>query len=294
MKNKFFLLFLFAFFGMSAMAQDSQQDYRPFAQDGKKWELQLGLIKENIYGSCMEGDTVINGEDWKKVYNYHGFPEFGLSYYAAVRDVGKKVYAIAKGSTRPRLLYDFSLEEGSTVMCGIEGNAFGCLLEKDEKPDTLLGFPFVSYLKVERIDTITYRDRAYRRFTFSFLDAFHEPLRNGEEVMFGNVSWIEGVGAGAGPFSPWMQLPSRDCILQSCQLNREYLCTDFFCSYEPAVIGGVGRKGVMDNGTYNLQGRRVWQGDKATKLQSNEVTRPQDSSMPKGVYIQNGRKYVVK
>ena len=141
----------------SIQAQLPQLEYHPFAQDDKTWEIQVGGIMENIYGNYIDGDTVINGEKWKKVYNYVGFSEFNHSYYCAIRDVGKKVYAIDKGSNRPRLLYDFSIKKGDLVKCGVEGKSFGCLLDNDEELDSLLGFPFMAYLRVERIDNIKVR-----------------------------------------------------------------------------------------------------------------------------------------
>ena len=109
-----------------------------------------------------------------------GSPDFNYSYYAAICDVDKKVYIIAMGSCRPRLLYDFGLKVGDELKCGMEGNAFGCLRDTEEKTDTLLGFPFVSYLKVKSIDTIHVsgqyvRENYLRRFTFVLLDGFREP-----------------------------------------------------------------------------------------------------------------------
>ncbi len=279
------LLFAMLLLPQLLAAQDSHLDYRPFAQDSKTWETQVGGIKENVYGNRIEGDTVINGESWKKVYNYVGFQDFGMTYYVALCDVGQKVYAIAKGSTRPRLLYDFSLKEGNTVRCGMEGNVFCCLLDKGEQPDTLLGFPFESYLKVESIDTITYREQAFRRFTLTLLDAYHEPLRNGEEAIFGNVVWIEGVGSGAGPFSPWVPLPTEGCIYQGCELNKQYLCTDFYGNYVPAGIGKILRQGKENDASYDLSGRRV---ANCSEFQGSSFR------LPKGVYIQNGKKFVVK
>lgn len=193
----------------------------------------------------------------------------------------EKVYANAKGSTRPRLLYNFDIKEGNTVRCGVEGNVFCCLLDKDEKPATLLGFQFNSYLKVERIDTITYQEQSYRRFTLTFLDAYHEPLINDEDAISGNVVWIEGVGSGAGPFSPWVPLPTEGCIYIGCELNKEYLYTDFYGSSEPAGIGKIQQRINSINATYDLRGSRL------PSLQG--VAR-----LPKGVYIQNGKKVMIK
>ena len=276
MKTRHFFAWLMIVYCLAAQAQMEQMEYRPFAQDGKTWESQVGLIMENVYGNRFDGDTIIGGENWKKVYNYYGMPEFNYSYYAAIRDVGNKVYAIAKGSNRPRLLYDFSLKEGYLVKCGKEGNAFGCLLDKDEQPDTLLGFQFVAYLRVERIDTIKARGMQHRRFTLTLLDAFKEPFRGEEQVMIGNVVWVEGVGSGAGPFSPWMPLPPKDSFLQSCYIYKTCLFgyPDF---YENDETNAVGSTPFMGNGSsiiYNLQGIQM-------------MGKPK-----KGVYIQNGRKYV--
>lgn len=46
---------------MYAQAQTLELEYRPFALDSKVWEIQMGGIKENIYGNQIDGDTLING-----------------------------------------------------------------------------------------------------------------------------------------------------------------------------------------------------------------------------------------
>ena len=218
------------------LAIQAQVDYRPFVEEGKTWETTISEIMEDCYGSFIEGDTLIGGETWKKVHNYIGFEEFGGTYYAAVREEGKKVYAIAKGSDKPRLLYDFGLEVGSTVRCGVEGNAFGCLLDGGEKPDELMGFQFVHYLRLEQIDTIEVGGSQRRRFTFTLLTSYHEPYMyiHGEEAegILGNVVWVEGVGSGAGPFSPWLPLPPRDLYVpMSCTLGNAFICNSS-CFYQ--------------------------------------------------------------
>lgn len=262
---------------MTAMSQTANLEYHPFAEEGKVWEAQVGGIKENVYGNQIDGESLINGERWMKVYNYIYAPDFGRSYYAAIRDVGKKVYAIAKGSKRPRLLYDFSLKKGDVVRCGIEGNAFSCLLDKDERPDTLQGFPFVAYLRVENIDTIEARGLLHRRFTLTMLDAYMEYIRSEDGVFIGNIVWIEGVGSGAGPFSPWMPLPPQRGLLQSCMRDKVALFAypDF---YEAKETSGIRSTHPTPNTlveSYDLQGRIA--------------QRP-----TKGIYIQDGRKVVVK
>ena len=104
MKRILIITWLLSALWHSAVAQTSQLEYRAFAIEGKVWETQVGGILENVYGNRIEGDTLIDGKKWKKVYNYHGFPDLNYTYYASIRDEGKRVYTIAKGSSRPRLL----------------------------------------------------------------------------------------------------------------------------------------------------------------------------------------------
>ena len=280
---------LFAFimhvFCMSAQAQSSQLEYHSFAEDGKEWQTQVGGILENLYCNRIDGDTVINGESWKKVYNYVAFP-FNYTYYAAIRDEGKKVYAIAKGSTRPRLLYDFGLKKGDLVRCGVEGNVFGCLLDNGEQPDSLLGFPFVSYLGVERIDTIEAQGMRHRRFTLTLLDAYQRYYQPNGERISGNIIWVEGIGSGAGPFSPWKPLPQFDLIYQFCYIGKTCLFgyPDFYDADISDSVGSTHYEESEDHNSYDLSGRRV------SVSSASSVS----SVLPRGVYIKDGKKVVVR
>ena len=269
-------------------AQTKQLEYRPFAQEGKTWETQVGLIKENVYGNCIDGDTLINGAYWKKVFNYVGFPDFNYTYYAAIRDEGKKVYAIMKGSSRPRLLYDFGLNVGDIVKCGVEGNAFGCLLDDGEQPDTLLGFPFEAHLKVERIDTVMVHGLEYRRFTITRLDAYKEymPSETGEGPRIGNVIWVEGIGSSAGPFLPWISIPSYHTLFLGCSLDKSFLFgyEDFYDAEISTSIGSALVPNSTNHHPFDLSGRRL----------SVTSTSSVPSVLPKGVYIENGKKRVRK
>ncbi len=277
MKDRLVLLWLMTVVCISPMAQTAKLEYCPFAEEGKVWEAQVGLIKENVYGNQIYGDTLINDENWMKVYNSIGFSNFNHSYYASIRDVDKKVYAIAKGSKKPRLLYDFSLKKGDMVRCGVEGNTFGCLLDKDERPDTLQGFPFVAYLRVENVDTIEARGQLHRRFTLTMLDAYRECIRSEDGALIGNIVWIEGVGSGAGPFSPWMPLPPQGGLLQSCMRDNTTLFAfpDFYETKEASGIRSTRQTPNTLVESYDLQGRQVQQ-------------------PTRGIYIQDGRKVVVK
>lgn len=298
MNTRSLILFLMTISCISGWSQNTSLEYRPFAQDGKKWECQVGGIKENIYDNRIDGDTLIDGEVWKKVYNDDGkfmlLPSGdGVSmiyYYAAVRDVDKKVYAIAKGSNRARLLYDFSLKEGDIVRCGIEGNKFGCLLEKGEQPDSVLGFEFEAYLKVNRIDTITDYDhnQVHRVFILTLLDAYEYPLMDvrGEVSIYNNVVWIEGVGSYTGPFSPWMPLPAQNFTLRSCSVNKDYIF-GYPNDYEPYYYEWEGDEDEVETAISN---NNNYGNNTLFNLFGIQMTRQPE----RGIYIQNGKKFVKK
>ena len=287
MKTRLLLAWLLLATCMSVKAQTSEPEYRPFAEEGRNWRTQVGGILENLYQSDIIGDTIIGNVVWKKVYNEkliynivnNQYVHY-YTYYAAVRDEGKKVYAMAKGSTRPRLLYDFSLKEGDFIKCGVEGNAFSCLLDKDEPTDTLLGFPFDSFLKVDRIDTVKlYDGQDYRRFTLTMWDAYKDlPIAT-------PIVWIEGLGSGAGPFSPWMSqspiLPGRTYPVYYTYYYMDNSCitrSDIFYelnSDTPNAVNSPQPTQKNDN-LYDLQGRKL-------------------SGKPeRGIYIEDGKKVLLK
>ena len=287
MKTRLLLVWLLLATCMSVKAQTSEPEYRPFAEEGRNWRTQVGGILENLYQSDIIGDTIISNVVWKKVYNEK--PIYNIvnnqyvhyyTYYAAVRDEGKKVYAIAKGSTRPRLLYDFSLKEGDFIKCGVEGNDFGCLLDKGEPTDTLLGFPFDFFLKVDRIDTVKlYDGQDYRRFTLTMWDAYKDlPIAT-------PIVWIEGLGSGAGPFSPWMSqspiLPGRTYPVYYTYYYMDNSCitrSDIFYelnSDTPNAVNSPQSTQKNDN-LYDLQGHKL-------------SVKPE-----REIYIESGKKKVMK
>lgn len=271
MKTKLVFIWLLAVCCLPSQAQTSDEDYFPFTQESKTWEIQIGVLRENLYVNCIDGDTLIGGETWKKVYNYYGFRQLNYSYYAAVRDVGKKVYAIGKGSNRPRLLYDFGMKVGDIVRCGVEGNDFCCLLEKGEQPDTLFGFKFESSLRLVRIDTIETNGLRLRRFTLSLLSPYKEQIVD-------NVVWVEGVGSCNSPFLPWMPLLPRDRIFffKRCLIGKTYISTeeDFYNGNETNDTSNKTIEANESSVIYDIQGRQLH-------------NRPS-----KGIYIQGGKKHL--
>ena len=292
MKTRLLFACLLCSAGMTASAQTQELEYRPFVQEGKVFKIQ-GIIKEDFTYTEIEGDTLINGETWKKVYN--SMPWAGRlkhSYFAAVREVDKKVYAIAKGSTRPRLLYDFNLGyvegDGDCLLCGIEGSSFGCLIDTKagESSDKLMGFDFRSRLCLDEIDTVRLDDGLeYRRFTFLLTD------RNfGSVVIADSIVWIEGLGSATGPFSPWMprlKYPEDygyGPVYETSYYINGKLITTSSSFYEPATPTAVStpKPAKEHDFLYDLQGRKIGSGKSF----------PLKGARGPGIYIEGGKKKV--
>ena len=272
---------------LTSFAQAPSDDYRPFVEEGKGFDLHFGEILENSYQHWMDGDTVINGETWKKVYNSLCRPHLDYRYFLSLREKDKKVYALPKGSHKPRLLYDFNLKVGSILRCGIEGNSFLCLLDSNEQPDSLFGFEFKAFLRVESIDTVEACGIARRRFKMTMLDPYKEYFKHEDNGgVFGNIVWVEGVGSGAGPFAPWEALPPPFFDVQSSGIlfiDYYYGRTPFFLhdafydnDSKASAIRPTRQAWKGFSTPFDLQGRRL-----ATQLR-------------RGLYIKDGRKMVAK
>lgn len=276
MKTRLLFVWLLSSACMVIAAQTEELEYRPFAEEGKFWETRICNSWDHEYHGRITGDTIINGETWMKVINNKA-GTVRKAYYAAVRDEGEKVYAIAKGSSRPRLLYDFSLKEGDFIRCGVEGNAFGCLCAKEEPKDSLLGFPFEFCLKVERIDTVKLKDGLNRRrFTLSLWDTYRDFL------IAKSIVWIEGLGSGSGPFSPWMaqspKCPDKDRQVyitywgNSNNTSPHIATSDDFYDLESSTAVTSPQQSSGNDTLYDLEGREL----------SKKPTQ--------GIYIENGKK----
>lgn len=225
---KSILIFVLSALCWQARAQESSG----MVQEGRFWEMQVGMLTDNVRAYHIEGDTVIAGKEWKKVYTAcdYRFPpadelfsqltggsvkySWNYSYYAAVREEGDKVYAVARGNRRPRLLYDFSLKKGDIVMCGMEGGMFPCLRDTGESADSLFGFPLRTRLGVTRVDTLSFGGRDFRRIT---LNVYGQCAFD----VYASVVWVKGVGSDCGPFTPWMTFDAKDRFRLDCREGEE-------------------------------------------------------------------------
>jgi hypothetical protein len=116
-------LSLISFFLLLFTNKVSSQDYLPFPQDSAIWyyvdydynPMPPPLATFNTYIYEADGDTLINGTIYTKLYNaYENYPS---TYEGAYRvdDINSRVYFIDSFYNTEGLLYDFSLVPGDTI-----------------------------------------------------------------------------------------------------------------------------------------------------------------------------------
>ena len=84
----------------------AQSESMPFVQEGKQWN----YVDDdgNPFSYAIDGDTAINGKEYKKVY-YQTAAE--RRYQCAVREEGKFVYSVPNGYNDERVLCIFDVRE---------------------------------------------------------------------------------------------------------------------------------------------------------------------------------------
>ena len=119
------VLVSFALFciGTSKAIAQEEREYVPFVEEGKVWycghthsmdehfphslEDPCGWGIDCIF--TMSGDTLINGQEYKKVYcqygDYYGDEE--QHYYCAVREEGYQVFIIEEEAKDEKTIYNF-------------------------------------------------------------------------------------------------------------------------------------------------------------------------------------------
>lgn len=111
------------------------------------------------------------------------------------------------------------------------------------------------------------------------------------------IWWIEGIGALSPYLSRSTYNDKRDPReLVACYVDQELV---YYNESYTLDVPSLRQTVYADKSLYDLSGRRVGQDDKGLRACSPEHlrsarTHSQTSSLPKGIYIQNGRKFVVK
>jgi hypothetical protein len=164
------------FFGLMISGLLYSQEYYPIVQENNEWD----VLKVNESGPypwdtiywtetfILSGDTVLNEQNYKKMYK--SAEEFPLnwSYWGGLREENQKVWHIGINNYRERLIYDFDLSVGDTIW----------LYEFD---------PMI-------VDSIQYKpingeNRKHIYFSYSEYPSLTE-------------LWIEGIGSNRGILEP--------------------------------------------------------------------------------------------
>jgi len=239
-----------------AMDMSAQTTGRQFVEEGKYWDCGSEHWK-------LEGDTVINGTTYKKGHfmTVEASADGQFHYYCAVRQAGKKVYIVYDGWLTEDILFDFGLTGDECVNYSDGSSAY---LLGGNGWDGCDGRGVMRHLMFVHIHSAGFWQVA------------------------GGVYWMEHIGCEEGPF--WngdTQYATHASRINKCYVDGE-------CIFEADDIRQIQLSSHLSvdnlqnsgNGTgtyvYDLQGRRV------------PSLTPSHSPLKKGIYIENGRKRVVR
>ena len=255
MKNVMKILFLWGMLCVS-LAVNAQQNYRPMLKDGRQWNL-VDIYQEGIgeYHYRIDGTEAVDGKEC-------------FLTYASGYEIQEHGCTISKGSGGP---YYLSEKEGKINYMFKE-------ISRDVIDLTLdVGTSIPGNVMVLSIDIIPVFGIPYRCIKFGIWNYWGEPLY-----------WIEGIGSTwNGPFGDRFDsghgLPGSfygtrllsvfdgdKCIFDIDEFNKSRLATRVKeCNDDPQPY-------ELSSAIFDLQGRRLMQ------------------KPAKGIYIQDGKKVVVK
>ena len=157
--------------GSMGLAQSAEYAYVPLVRDGAEWGYSQELFGKSYYRNLIQGDTVVNGESYKRFYTFQGCEPTADENLAFVRESDKKVYITFNQELMPVenlyshefVIYDFGARVGETVA------------HFDWMTQTQINST------ISRIDTIEVGNTLRQRFWAD-----------------GSVLWIEGLGVEEG------------------------------------------------------------------------------------------------
>lgn len=245
-----------------------QQDYRPFVEDNKTWTCSTNPYGADIYYYHLKGDTLIDNQQCLKLYSQNRYNDGKTRYEGALYEKGKRVFWYRPSDTDRSLLYDFSLTQGEEAMLQQfylpnmpeEADSSGICAITDVyelNHDQLLHM--ILFYEVDR-----YGDR--KTEYHSRLGCWIEGVGPSDmmDVLDNTGFNIAGDGYGSGII---------DCSVNGKSVYRK---DEYEQLMNASSIRQSCHKENMSRTLYDLQGRRL----------NNKST--------KGVYIENGRKVVVK
>lgn len=255
------------------------QEFNEILQDGREWHIlettYLDRPQELYYTYIMNGDTIINDKIWKKVYSslsYSGFDSDILSIIkekhpcTAFRLENGKLYSLSyilgtmPGLRDEIIQMDFNSQVGDTLHLGFV-NQISAIT------------PVFSFLVTDVTDAIFDEitdDKSRRCWSLNRINNI-TPLDSVRD----NDIYIEGIGSIYRGIMTNVERTNKrrnKSILVECLQNGEIV----YLADETAVHDKYSIPSTIRNEIYDLTGRHL--------------TVPPSH----GIYIQNGRKFVVR
>ena len=263
--------------------------YRPFIEEGKEWitgrldiDWSSGSYEETIHEVSriyFDGDTIVGGYPcklwWKQTVDVlDSTTPAEVRLIAPVFERDRQVFFFYPGETEPRLLYDFQdYQEDKEI-------ELYSIYDENHKPYT-----FTREKGVQEYNGHTFPlpIRGYNTYP----KGYYSPKYDRSSGLSGQ-NWTEGVGADTSP-------DRNICISQGgqqyewyvtskCTLNGQMLCSLWrqdLTAITSLPTETVNSKSINGH-WYDLSGRQIGNGQWTM------------DNVPRGVYVRNGKKVVVK
>lgn len=276
-----------------------ENEYHPFIEDGKVWLVgdfpRGGQMPDAILTYYFDGDTIVGGHlcrrwmlDVKtsdRLYIHHNIWGSHTSLLAPVFEENSKVWFFRKGEDEPRLLYDFTgivSEEGFSVGSCEYGFDTKCYVDFVGTDDYRNGLRYVSVHDDLMLEEMTPEVREW-------FDAHKGDCGDYWTTM--GYRWYEGIGT---LLAPDLNVPHYRGEYR--KVLRVTVGEDIIYENEDAndiltAICGIendsAHRTSVNPTSFDLWGRKV-------SLSPNPSPKGDGRKLPRGVYIKDGKKVVVK
>jgi hypothetical protein len=203
----------------------------------------------------LEGDTIMGGVTYKRLLS-------GGKCILGMREEDGRIYERGQDWNSEVLLYDFNAQPGDVF----------------EDPDDGSGSSWMQVEQVGQVDVGGQSRRCLIMYSY-YMDPLLGTIKGGYFADY----WIEGIGCTGGPyFTSWYMMIGNKPLLLSCYDGDECIFDiEEFAGFVTTSVEDIpravhSRSVSPDAPIYDLQGRRL------------------SATPQKGVYIQHGKKRVVK